>query len=275
LKPAIAAAVLVLLAAVAGCHAQVVHPEHEKPNRTTTAPASPTPRLPRPTPPPARRQRPVLTPVTGDHLAYAALDLRTGARTEQGAGSYDTASIVKADILAALLLRGPLTPAEQAEATPMIENSDNNAATALWNDLGGRAGLDAANKRLGLVHTRAGFGQYWGLTQTTAGDQLTLLRLIYDFESPLGAPAQEYIQHLMSHTEADQRWGVTAAGAYMGIKNGWLQRSATGLWDINSIGRVEVRGHEVLVAVLSSGNTSEAEGISLVQSEARKAVEGL
>lgn len=39
------------------------------------------------------------------------------------------------------------------------------------------------------------------------------------------------------------------------LKVGWLQRSATGLWVVNSIGSVERGGRRYLVAVLSDGNT--------------------
>jgi hypothetical protein len=72
----------------------------------------------------------------------------------------------------------------------------------------------------------------------------------------------------------DQHWGVSAAadGSEWALKNGWLARSATGLWDINSIGRVSVDGHDYLVATLSNGNTTKAKGISLVEAAAQAAV---
>ncbi len=65
--------------------------------------------------------------------------------------SYDTASIVKVDILASLLLRDQragteLTAYQRGSATAMIEHSDNDAATALYDDLGGASGLDAAER---------------------------------------------------------------------------------------------------------------------------------
>jgi hypothetical protein len=77
---------------------------------------------------------------------------------------------------------------------------------------------------------------------------------------------------LLSGVEKDQRWGVSAGGAAAGLKNGWLPRSATGKWDINSIGLVNAGGHRVLLATLSSGNTGMDAGISLVEKGARAAV---
>lgn len=56
------------------------------------------------------------------------------------------------------------------------------------------------------------------------------------------------------------------------LKNGWLPRSATGLWDINSVGRVSAGGREYLVAVLSDGNSSKEKGVSVVEAVAKAAV---
>jgi altronate dehydratase len=56
------------------------------------------------------------------------------------------------------------------------------------------------------------------------------------------------------------------------VKNGWLQRSQTSLWDINSIGRVTYGGRTYLVAVTSKGSTTMGRGISLVETAAQTAV---
>ncbi|MBM9505388.1 serine hydrolase [Streptomyces sp. KK5PA1] len=195
--------------------------------------------------------------------------------------TYDTASIVKVDILAALLLRKQsagtrMTERERDLATAMIEASDNDAATALWDTIGGSAGLDAANDTLGLAHTSGGSGELWGLTQTTAKDQVTLLRAVFGSHSPLSAASRTYIAGLMRSVETGQRWGVSAADSDdsgYALKNGWLQRSATGLWDINSIGLVTYQGHELLICVLSAGQHSEAGGIDLVEDVATAAAQ--
>jgi len=212
-------------------------------------------------------------------VSVAVLDLDSGDSAAYGSGAFDTASIVKVDILAALLLKAqdegrPLTATEKSYATTMIENSDNTAASALWDTIGRAAGLGAANRRLGLTHTEGGDGALWGLTQTTAADQLTLLTQVFGDDSKLSAASRAYVQKLMGQIEADQHWGVSAAadGSRWALKNGWLARSSTGLWDINSIGRVTVDGHDHLVAVLSHGNSTQAKGISLVEAAAKAAV---
>ncbi|MFF1705733.1 serine hydrolase [Streptomyces sp. NPDC058252] len=198
---------------------------------------------------------------------------------------YDTASIVKVDILATALLQAQdsghdLTTQERAQAEAMIRRSDNTAANALWRRIGLAPGLEAANKRLGLTSTKGGPGVKWGLTRTTASDQIRLLRAVFDTRpaSPAGSTAlnaasRSYLRTLMTRVVGEQAWGVSAAGGSgWALKNGWLQRNTTGLWDVNSVGRITAGGHHYLVAVLSDGNTSMKDGVALVEREARAAV---
>ncbi|WP_314221956.1 serine hydrolase [Streptomyces zaehneri] len=221
--------------------------------------------------------------VPGDaSVSVAVLDLDSGDDATYGESAFDTASIVKVDILATLLLQAQdadrrLTAAEKTYATAMIENSDNDSASALWRIIGKAQGLDAANERFGLTDTAGGDDMLWGLTQTTAADQLTLLQQVFGDDSELSEASRTYLRGLMGQIAADQRWGVSAAadGSSWALKNGWLARSTTGLWDINSIGRVTVDGHDCLVAVLSNGNATQAAGISLVEQVARTAVSAL
>ncbi|MET8825303.1 serine hydrolase [Streptomyces sp. NPDC004610] len=213
-------------------------------------------------------------------VSVAVLDLASGDGAVYGGGTaFDTASIVKVDILAVLLLQAQdagreLTATEKSQATAMIEHSDNVSASALWEVIGGAEGLDAGNERFGLSRTEGGTGGSWGLTQTTSADQITLLEQVFGSDSLLGADAQAYVRGLMGDIAAGQHWGVSAVadGNAWELKNGWLPRTATGLWDINSIGRVTVDGREFLVAALSDGNVSQDTGITLVEAAARAAV---
>ena len=223
-------------------------------------------------------------------VTTAVLDLDHPAGKPQVRGKdvpYDTASIIKVDILATLLLQAQdagrgLTQQERTEAEAMIERSDNDAATALWRRIGLAPGLEAANKRLGLSSTVGGTGGMWGLTRTTASDQIRLLSAVFAdggtssaSGSALNTTSRNYIRTLMTHITAGQSWGVSAAsdsGAGWALKNGWLQRSTTGLWDINSVGRVTSGTHHYLVAVLSDGNATMPGGIAAVESAARTAV---
>lgn len=208
------------------------------------------------------------------HISVSLTDASTGDVITYGDSdhSYDTASIVKVDILAALLLQAEddgrsMTVREKTLATAMIEHSDNAAASTLFEEIGGADGLSAANVRLGLTDTVVGSGGYWGLTQTSSADQVRLLKQVFTADSLLSDSARSYVENLMSNVEASQRFGVTAAaddGDEAALKVGWLQRTSTGLWDVDSIGRIEKGGHTYLVAVLSDGNATYAEGVALI-----------
>jgi hypothetical protein len=223
-------------------------------------------------------------------VTTAVLDLDHPAGKPQVRGKdvpYDTASIIKVDILTALLVQAQdagrsLTQQERTQAEAMIEHSDNDAANALWGRIGLASGLEAVNKRLGLSSTVGGAGGKWGLTRTTVTDQILLLRAVFAdggtssaSESVLATTSRNYIRTLMTRIAAGQSWGVSAAsdsGTGWALKNGWLQRSTTGLWDINSVGRVTSGTHHYLVAVLSDGNASMTGGIAAVERAARTAV---
>lgn len=218
----------------------------------------------------------------GGHAAVAVDDLSTGQEAAyDGSGEFATASIVKVDILSTLLYQlgksGETLSGEQRElATMMIENSDNDAASALYDDDGEAAGVDAANKAFGLTGTTAGSDGEWGLTSTTVTDQIKILRQVFTGDSVLPPAGRDYIQGLMRDVEPDQRWGVPAAaarGSTCMVKNGWLPNPS--LWEINSIGEITRDGQKLLVAVLSADNETEDGGISLVQEIARNAAAAL
>ena len=223
---------------------------------------------------------PVLRSQTGS-LAVGVTDLSSGVTASYHPHElFHTASIVKADILATLLLQAQrqhagLSLAQQQLATAMIEESDNDAASALWATIGAAPGLAAADRVLGLLRTEPGPGGLWGLTATTVTDQLALLAALTSAHSPLTAASRHYELGLMRSVEPGENWGVTAAadpGSNPAVKNGWLpDGSESGWWVINSIGVLRHDGQRLLVAVLSSGQPTEAVGISQVQAAARAA----
>ncbi len=226
-----------------------------------------------------------MAPVTeqaGSAVAVAVDDLSTGTTADyNGSQAFVTASVVKVDILATLLYQlqqtdQEITPDEQELATTMIENSDNDSASDLYADVGGAPAIDDANQVFGLTETTVGTDGYWGLTTTTALDQIQLLRVVCTNPSPLWTSSQDYLQGLMSQVEPDQQWGIPTAsdpGTPFLVKNGWLPNPT--LWEINSIGEIVHDGQHLLIAVLSSGNASEAAGIALVQAVAAKAADAM
>ena len=140
---------------------------------------------------------PVLRHDTG-HLAAGVVDAATGTVAVYGGGrEFHTASIIKVDILASLLLQhqwsnASLTAHQQALAAEMIEDSNDGAANELWEAAGQGQGVKVANQELGLRQTTPGDGIYWGLTSTTVDDQLRLLADLASSGSPLSAGSRSY-----------------------------------------------------------------------------------
>ncbi|MEV6653604.1 serine hydrolase [Streptomyces sp. NPDC051219] len=227
----------------------------------------------------ARSLEPIRTR-SGTRVSVAVMDPRDGRRAVYGSRAHVTASIVKVDILAALLLRAqrerrPLTRWEASTAASMIQSSDNASANALWRRIGRGRGLTDANRALGLTSTQAGPGPHWGLTRTTAADQLALLSSVFDDHSPLKGPSRDLIQTLMGQIDDDQDWGVSAAGSHWQLKNGWLPRSHSQRWEINSMGRVKAHGRIFYLVILSHGSRTMSHGISAVEQAAQSAVRAL
>jgi hypothetical protein len=211
------------------------------------------------------------------HLAVVVADLQTGRTTSYGDTdhAFATASIVKVDILATLLLQeqGRLSGSQREVAGRMIRQSSNGAATTLWKAIGREKGLAAANATFGLTGTTGGTRGRWGATTTTTADQLRLLQVVFTDDSPLSADARTYVQSLMGGVATDQDWGVSAADSrgdtHAYVKNGWLPR--TGGWAVTSVGKVEHEGHPLLVAALSDGGATEKRGVSAVELVAKNA----
>lgn len=188
---------------------------------------------------------------------------------------FDAASVVKAIILASLLrwhqeTRRPLSAREKRLATLMITQSDNSAATALWNEVGLRR-MQHFLRLAKMNETELNRWGYWGLSQLTAADQVRLLRLLTRPNPVLSNKSRGYELWLMSRVVPWQRWG-TPAGAPRGItvhvKNGWLP-DGTG-WHINSIGAFTAPKKDYLIAVLTDDNPSEWYGIDTIQAVARR-----
>jgi beta-lactamase class A len=187
-----------------------------------------------------------------------------------------TASIVKVDILQTLLHRrgGHLSENERDLATRMIEQSDNDAASDLWDEVNGSTGVLRYNTRLGLRETHPHAGALWGLTRTSAADQVTLVRTLLGHSSALSASSRRFARQLMRHVTSAQSWGVSAGPttANVGLKNGWLPVASDDYrWAVNSIGWVRGSRRRYEIAVLTAHQPSEAYGIHTIEALSRLA----
>ena len=298
------AAAGVLLAAVQGCDAPAPHsssrtgPATAGPSATGRNPAVRTPgggplaagtmQPASPSPSASQAQDP-LGPAAasyvssrGGMVAAAVSDVSTGRTWTLGPRQPQAeASIVKLDILETLYAQQDsgtqgLPAADQPLAQQMMEDSDNSAATSLWNDVGGPATIRSFNAAAGLTHTSPsscvacpGFAwPGWGLTTTTPADQIALLRQLVKPSTLLTDEQRRAALQFMENVAPSQRWGVTGgvpAHATVAVKDGWLPLDAANTdWQINSIGWVSGGGRDYLMAVLTTGNPTEQYGIDTI-----------
>ncbi|GAB2905645.1 hypothetical protein GCM10027075_01610 [Streptomyces heilongjiangensis] len=195
--------------------------------------------------------------------------------TLRGSSAYDSASVVKVTVLAALLWDAKktnryLTDRETKLATAMITKSDNAATSTLWKQLGMTKikGFLAAAR---MTQTKPGANNYWGLTQITVRDEQRLLALLAGKNTVLSDNARAYVLKLMNQVVSAQRWG-TPAGAPSSVrthvKNGWLSRATHG-WRVHSVGVFQGGGRDYRITVLTHGNPDMTYGVNSIQAVAK------
>lgn len=197
---------------------------------------------------------------------------------------FHSASIVKVIILGALLHQlgtehRDLTAEQVNLTTEMITESDDAAATTLWDELG-MTSLKSFLSLAKMTHTKPGQDGYWGLTQVNAHDELLLLQLFITANQVLDNPSRAYALGLMADVIPPQRWGITAdapADMTVHVKNGWMPDPKR--WVINSIGDFTSDNDDgdgdYSVVVLTKDNPSMNYGIATVEGAAKVINRGL
>ncbi len=183
--------------------------------------------------------------------------------------TYDSASIAKVLIMEAVLWRAQewgrkLTGFEARRIPPMIQVSDNGSAWQLWQDLG-PSRVERFLAKAKATSTTPGPNGLWGLTRTTAVDQIRLLGVLTQARSFLKSRAYGLKQ--LQQVRADQRWGVPAGmakGITAHVKNGWLPRATHG-WRVHSVGAFIGSGRSYRIVVLSHDNPTMAYGVRTIE----------
>lgn len=212
--------------------------------------------------------------------------------------TYNTASTVKLSILEELLLQKQvenapfndcpeipmptqLTCDELSHAIPMIEESSDDDASALWVQEGAPSAINDLNNQIGATRSTGEPNSQWGWSQTTALDQLNVVGLLQDQDSPLSPSSKTLATFLLDHVVPEQRWGISGgvpADATVMVKNGWMDytQKQEGPWTINSIGTVSSRtGANYDIAEFSDGNASMSEGIEVVETVSKVVYDNL
>lgn len=201
----------------------------------------------------------------GARFSASVVDLRDGCTYDLHPGRrMTTASVFKVEVLAGVLLRAQeqgrgLTEWEASRIRPMIARSADAPTNELFTSLGGVAGANRLHQRFGLPETRTPSGT-WGLTETTARDQVALLRQVLLGGGPLAAAGRQRALAEMAAVVPEQRWGITEAlprGKVVALKNGFAGSRCCG-WRLNSVGLV---AGSWLVATFTDGWPDQRSGI--------------
>lgn len=185
-----------------------------------------------------------------------------------------TASIVKVAV-ATLLLHTVRENGESLDEDDleslrsMIEDSDNEDTTYLLDEkAGGLTALQTMFDRLNMNDTKVD-EESWGLTQTTASDQIKLLRTVFEPSDYLTTEEQEQIQELMRNVSDEQRFGIGTLSDNVALKNGWLndeKEDGSETWIVNSIGQIPSNNTQYLMVMLSADNDTMESGEALLAS---------
>ncbi|AOW92364.1 hypothetical protein BFN03_05610 [Rhodococcus sp. WMMA185] len=223
------------------------------PTDTNTVVAAPTPEVPTPASSVEHlsgRNVPAVPPITermtaavataadrGADVSIAVLDRATGSYLESGGDQpIESASLSKLFIAAQLFHLDatggrPLSVHDHLLLEPMLESSDDNAASTLWADLGGGNIVPDVAQRYGLVATTAPRDGSWWNTETTASDLVNFyVGLLHDRDGIGPERSAEFLGYLHSATPLgtdgyDQRFGIPDGlpGEHaVGVKQGWM-----------------------------------------------------
>lgn len=180
---------------------------------------------------------------------------------------FETASIMKVSVMASLFNQDKVNTHTIDDLTIMITESDNDSVNRLWDKAGSEEGIADLWDKIGLTNTSHDPEGHWGLTRTTALDQVRLLKSITYPNNLFTKTQQKEMLALMKGVVSYQKWGVSAgvpSGLSVELKNGWLS-SVKDSWRVHSIGHVKGEGRDYAIAILTDQNPTFEYGIETIE----------
>jgi hypothetical protein len=181
--------------------------------------------------------------------------------------TFVSASVAKAMLLVAYLRRLDALGQHYVDSYsnsflyPMINVSDNDAATKTWSIVG-NAGLYAVARAAHMTD----YSVYtdWASSQISAADQA---RFFFEMDSLIPREFVSYANRLLSTIAAYESWGIPAVARPQGyqvwFKGGWR---STGLGQlVHQVARVHGHGRTFSIAVMTDGDPSMGYGIGTIQ----------
>lgn len=181
--------------------------------------------------------------------------------------TFKTASIMKVSVMASLFLHHGFNDTTEDKVSIMIRQSDNDAVDSLWEEAGGDQGLKDTWSKMGLSNTFLNEEGHWGLTTTTAADQVKVMKAVTLKNSLFTSYEQQHMRQYLQSVAADQKWGVSGgvpSTSVVELKNGWSP-AAEENWRINSIGHIQDKTHNYVIAILTYKNPTQEYGIHTIE----------
>jgi hypothetical protein len=201
-------------------------------------------------------------------VAFTVLDAKTRPRGLRRTLLFQSASVSKAMLLVAILRKAGgrrLTDAERGLLKPMITLSDNDAASALYAQVGGE-GLRRVARAAGM--NRFTDGGHWAAARITAADQA---RFFLRIDRLVPAAHRRYARKLLSSIVKPQRWGIARVARRERIKvffkGGW-RNDVT-----HQVALLERGGRRLALAVLTHNAPSMAYSVETLERIADRVLE--
>ena len=203
----------------------------------------------------------------GGHAALAVVD---SEGRESGIRIHDTfitGSVVKAMLLVAYLRRLDAIGQHYIDSYsasllyPMINVSDNDAATTCWSIVG-NGGLYSVAAAAGM--TNFSVTTDWGSAILTASDQA---KFFFEMDSLIPPEFVGYARFLLSTIAGYESWGIPEIARPLGYdvfwKGGW--RPSPDIYLVHQIARLEGHGVTFSMAVMTDGDPTMQYGINTIQ----------
>jgi hypothetical protein len=184
-----------------------------------------------------------------------------------------TASIVKVLVLLVVLEQAhqdhrPVSENDLALLWPMITESDNDATSQLWEQIGRGQAVSSYLGSVGVSGFTPDPGTSWGASFASARSMAAILGKLLNGEI-LDAPSRALAMRMLDAVVPEQRWGVSAgtdptSGDRVDVKDGWYPGEEG--WRVNSVGIVRPRtGDPYAIAIVTGGRVSWQEGIDTIE----------
>jgi hypothetical protein len=208
-------------------------------------------------------------------ISFAVVDEDGRLRGQHVNRVHYAASVVKAMFLVAYLRQTgvrdrELDSSDRRLLGPMIKRSDNEAAFAVYTDVGDQALLKLATVG-GMKHFNP--DSTWPLSEITASDQA---RFFYRIDRYVPKRHRSYAMRLLQRIVPNQRWGIPAAapeGWTVQFKGGWLSWPPPG-WIVNQVALLHKGPRRLALAVLTVHSRGMAYGTETIEGVTRRLVRG-